>query len=115
TNVAIPNCHLCRQEKYFAQPDKYIPERWLKVTDRDMQKTKTTHPFVFMPFGFGPRTCVGRRLAELELETLLTKVRSTRPKVIGTLIRNQTTVVNAFPRSPMLQRMKRASHADCQT
>jgi cytochrome P450 len=27
-----------------------------------------------MPFGFGSRMCIGRRFAELEIETLVTKV-----------------------------------------
>jgi cytochrome P450 len=84
----MPNYYLCRQEKYFAQPQKYIPERWLKVTQGDSQETKMTHPFVFMPFGFGPRMCVGRRFAELEIETFLAKVSSAPRKVEGTHIQN---------------------------
>jgi hypothetical protein len=31
-------------------------------------------PFLTMPFGFGPRICIGRSFAELKIETLVTKV-----------------------------------------
>jgi cytochrome P450 len=58
-------------EKYYPEADKFIPERWLK---NEAQYNKKTHPFVTMPFGFGPRMCIGRRFAELEIETLVTKV-----------------------------------------
>jgi cytochrome P450 len=58
-------------EKYYPEADKFIPERWLKD---DSQSSKKIHPFVTMPFGFGPRMCIGRRFAELEIETLITKV-----------------------------------------
>jgi len=61
---------LSNLEKYYPQADKFIPERWIK---EDPQHYKA-HPFLTMPFGFGPRMCIGRRFAELEIETLMTKV-----------------------------------------
>jgi cytochrome P450 len=67
----MPFLMLSNMEKYYPEADKFIPERWLKS---DPQGSKRTHPFVTMPFGFGPRMCVGRRFAELEMETLVTKV-----------------------------------------
>ena len=32
-------------------------------------------PFSYYAIRFGPRMCIGRRFAELEIETLVTKVR----------------------------------------
>ena len=68
----MPALMLSTSEKYYPQADKFIPERWLKAGP---QYNTKTHPFVTLPFGFGPRMCIGRRFAELEIETLLTKVR----------------------------------------
>jgi cytochrome P450 len=67
----MPLLMMSTMDKYYPEPEKFIPERWLK---NDQQYSKKTHPFVTMPFGFGPRMCVGRRFAELEIETLVTKV-----------------------------------------
>ncbi|GFY66330.1 putative cytochrome P450 301a1, mitochondrial [Trichonephila inaurata madagascariensis] len=58
------------QEKYFRDADKYIPERWL----RSSRNTEKNDVFAFVPFGFGPRMCIGRRIAELEMFTLLSKM-----------------------------------------
>ncbi|KAJ3348803.1 hypothetical protein GGF32_006006 [Allomyces javanicus] len=44
--------------KYFAYPDQFNPDRW---------NSKDIHPFASLPFGFGPRMCVGRRIAEMEM------------------------------------------------
>lgn len=54
-------------KQYFSQPDKFLPERWLS-------KDEKTHPFAFLPFGFGTRSCIGRRLAELEIICLLSEI-----------------------------------------
>jgi cytochrome P450 family 12 len=59
------------QDKYFERSSEFIPERWLKDnTDSSCPHSKDSHPFAYLPFGFGPRMCVGRRFAELEIEVL---------------------------------------------
>ncbi|KAJ9596906.1 hypothetical protein L9F63_012071 [Diploptera punctata] len=70
-NILMPIIQLSNDEKYFPKPEKFIPERWIKDSPSSNMKT---HAFATMPFGFGPRMCVGRRFAELEIETLLTKI-----------------------------------------
>lgn len=65
---------LTNSEKYFKQADEFLPERWLKSEVTSDMSAKHVNPFIFLPFGFGPRMCIGRRFAELELETLLAKV-----------------------------------------
>lgn len=71
THVIFPHYVLSNKENYFPEPTKFIPERWLKC---DAQSQKDIHRFVSLPFGYGRRTCIGRRFAEAELAILLSKV-----------------------------------------
>jgi cytochrome P450 family 49 subfamily A len=64
---------LSNKEDYFPDPDKFIPERWIK-NGKDSQRD--IHRFVSLPFGYGRRTCLGRRFAEAEMAILLSKVSS---------------------------------------
>ncbi|KAM0729123.1 putative cytochrome P450 12b2, mitochondrial [Formica fusca] len=55
----------------FPRPQEYIPEGWLR-SNTEFPSAKQAHPFAYMPFGFGPRSC--RQFAEMQLETLLLTV-----------------------------------------
>lgn len=61
---------MARLEENFVEPEKYIPERWIKG---DAQESHH-HPYTVLPFGFGTRMCMGRRLVELEMQLLTIKV-----------------------------------------
>lgn len=58
---------ISNSDKFFDDAGKFKPERWL-------QKNNHYHPFATLPFGFGKRMCLGRRFADLEMQTLIAKV-----------------------------------------
>lgn len=64
---------ISRKSEYFPQEEEFIPERWLRSNTGPLSSSNA-HPFAYMPFGFGPRTCIGRRFAELEMTTLVMKM-----------------------------------------
>ena len=45
-------------EAHFPNPEQFLPERWLRDCSRS---SKAAHSHVRLPFGHGPRMCVGRR------------------------------------------------------
>ncbi|KAI6646885.1 hypothetical protein LOD99_9077 [Oopsacas minuta] len=49
-------------ENYWRDPLEFIPERW--------ESRKEIDPFSFIPFGTGPRMCVGRRIAEAQMQLI---------------------------------------------
>ncbi|XP_075996541.1 cholesterol side-chain cleavage enzyme, mitochondrial-like [Genypterus blacodes] len=51
-----------RDPKVFARPEQYQPSRWLRTEN---------HYFKSLGFGFGPRQCLGRRIAETEMQIFL--------------------------------------------
>lgn len=55
-----------RDPKVFFRPEQYQPSRWLRTE---------TQYFKSLGFGFGPRQCLGRRIAETEMQIFLIHVR----------------------------------------
>ena len=52
----------------WKDPERFDPERF-----RGARKD-TYHPFQFLPFGAGPRNCIGMRFALLEIKIALVKI-----------------------------------------
>lgn len=66
--VEIPIKEIHRDPGHYADPDKFDPDRF-------NEKNKTNrNPLAFMPFGYGPRLCIGMRLAYLEVKTALVQI-----------------------------------------
>lgn len=59
-----------RAEENFGYPELFLPERWLKTNEGRWHH----HAYASLPFSFGPRMCLGRRIAELQLWILVAKI-----------------------------------------
>ncbi|GBP59922.1 Cytochrome P450 6B2 [Eumeta japonica] len=58
--VIIPVQALHNDKKYFEQPDTFMPERFSPDRIKDINK------HVYLPFGEGPRACIGERLGLMQ-------------------------------------------------
>lgn len=78
TDIVLNTEDIMRESKYYPEALKFIPERWLREDSEVKMKCpnakKSDIPFIYMPFGFGPRMCVGKRIVDLELEIGITKI-----------------------------------------
>lgn len=54
------------KEIWGPDADEFRPERWENLTDRQKD--------AFIPFSYGPRACVGRNVAEMELALIVATV-----------------------------------------
>jgi cytochrome P450 family 9 len=63
-DVTVPITSLHYDPRYFSHPDRFDPERF-----NDENKAKIL-PGTYLPFGIGPRNCIGSRFALLEMKTL---------------------------------------------
>lgn len=62
--IWLPSVAIQRDPKYYPEPDKFDPERF---NDENKHQIK---PFVYNPFGYGPRNCIGSRFALMETKTV---------------------------------------------
>lgn len=74
SDVAMVGGLLHLDEDHFARSKEFIPERWL-ANDKEMEGCpnhgKSHNAFAYLPFGFGPRTCIGKRFAEMEATVVI--------------------------------------------
>ncbi|XP_049869418.1 uncharacterized protein LOC126369166 [Pectinophora gossypiella] len=63
--LMIPVWSIQRDPQYFPDPEKFDPERF---SEENKHKIK---PFTYMPFGLGPRNCIGSRFALCKVKVLV--------------------------------------------
>ncbi|KAK3897406.1 cytochrome P450 [Staphylotrichum tortipilum] len=66
TEIGVANLALHRNPLYFSDPDDFVPERWIK--DGKIVKAGNA---AFSPFSKGPRSCLGRTMAYMEMTLVL--------------------------------------------
>lgn len=97
--ISIRHVHRCTD--VYENPDQFLPERFLE---------KPKHSYAFIPFGGGPRICIGSRLAIMEATVVLQKlceryqieaVSSKPPEIEG--------LITAHTKSPLYVKLHRRS------
>lgn len=68
TIVTIPSYAQYRDERFFALPDSFIPERWTAKPEliKDIS--------VYVPFGIGKYACVGKQLGLMEVRLVASTI-----------------------------------------
>uniref|UniRef100_A0A8C1F645 unspecific monooxygenase n=1 Tax=Cyprinus carpio carpio TaxID=630221 RepID=A0A8C1F645_CYPCA len=68
TLVGIPTYVLCRDPQLWESPDEFRPERF------SPESKSVINQYAFLPFGLGPRNCIGMRFALMIMKILVVKL-----------------------------------------
>lgn len=68
TEILISQWVLHRDPRYFADPEAFCPERWTEDFEKHLPRG------LYIPFGHGPRVCIGRGFAQMEAVLLLAAI-----------------------------------------
>jgi cytochrome P450 len=93
---------LHRHPKFWKDPDKFWPERFLPEHDDDRPR------FAYMPFAAGPRHCIGETLALYEMLMHLYKVaRRYRLTYVPDRPIELEAQINLRTKNPLFMRLER--------
>ncbi|RDW66322.1 hypothetical protein BP6252_09957 [Coleophoma cylindrospora] len=71
TRVSVHEWSVVRDVQNFLDPTLFIPERWIKTEPEGQRGDRLE---TSLPFSYGPRGCLGRNLAYLEMRMVLAKL-----------------------------------------
>ena len=68
-DIRVPTFQLHRDPEFWSEPNVFNPDRFLGAENQ-----KAINPFVYQPFGVGPRLCPGKRFTILEIKLILAQI-----------------------------------------
>lgn len=102
TRVVLPQWGIHRDDRYYDDPLEFRPDRWTAELREELPD------FAYFPFGGGPRQCIGRRFALLELRlTIAAILRSVRLEETSETEISPTPALTARPDGPVWLRVRR--------
>jgi cytochrome P450 len=106
TMCLISPALLHRDHRWWAGPDRFWPQRWLRrepgQPDRFDPKAPGQPRGAFLPFGAGPRMCIGEQFAWAEAATVLAEVgRTWRIHVSATPLSPGPSSMTLRPKDPV--------------
>lgn len=61
-----------RNENNFSRPNEFEPNRWQR--EKDNKYSGVIEPFATIPFGFGVRSCIGQKMAHIQMCLIIAEV-----------------------------------------
>lgn len=96
--VIIPAYALQRDEKYYPNPDQFIPERF--NAENSAGKSFVDRPY--MAFGEGPRICIGLRLGKMQSKVgLVLMLKNYNFELIGSTLKPLVINTSSFIIAPV--------------
>jgi len=102
STVLIVPWLLHRHRRLWQDPDRFMPERM------SPERTAGRSRFAYIPFGAGPRICIGASLAMTEAILIIASVaRQWRLRLIATPPVEPIGLITLRPRQPMMMRLEK--------
>ncbi|KXJ25668.1 cytochrome P450 3A24 [Exaiptasia diaphana] len=77
TGILVPVYSIQRDPEYYDNPDKFDPEHF------SAEAKQSRDPYAYMPFGHGPRNCIGMRYVLFQMKMFLARILKQFSLVVG--------------------------------